>query len=1671
MVLGRPTRPFRTNTPKRCPFHYTDAHTADKTFKSTSTDNTGRTGTSPRKVTYMQSFDRWAPMLATDTNSWSESFIPSATGVSSLGYDLYKTYPSMTTPNNWYAGQGMFIYSNYRDEQNESTGRPGVALQMEGQGRGYVQFVDSANSPRGVEQVKFTARVGQFIDFDDFSYYDAPVKMGMTNYTLCARVAYDTNKNKDFSGNASLSLIAYYRPKVGCYEFRIEQRKATRNNTTKAVTGVNRKSELLSFYKWVYDQATGKMNKTLLGSWEYTGTEIPETSGMTGNYWPVYFSVSNDVSGAGSTWLVAGVMRSANGIGATPGYDTYDDTNYDCIGYRDTKGDRLKSGTYGVVSANCPGVFMTPFVAPKTIGFLGDTLKSDAIMSWTNKKLDFGSTRTTCLDDIFKTNWVLTPGRMESYYSTTTNAQTSVVSPTDDRKWGIKARTPAAQPLGVYLAPAGTDRWQLLATTNVATFGTSTKSGDTFTFKTYTTRDSSVKIAPMSTVQDVRVDIVIDDIEVRQFRGEDSYNLTTYPDPADSTRILRYIPEEEWDGLTGYHAYGKTNFLFTSAWTMTNGLVRLSARRTLPGHVSSIRSPLLDGTYDRGDGLGMISFSYRDAQENAKLLVQVATNTSASTIAAETPMWDTNYWTTVETIDFGTMDETARKEGVYSYYFGYHGVDGVARVVVDPATVAAVSNVTDTARFGEVWIDAILVRDEPSLDDRSWTGWNMRTIGDATDSEKFMYLPDFNAGGESAEPAVGLSVALNNSITVDVPESDLAEAKENKPFVQTPVFTANDVGSVTFRARRYDTDSAQPAAVVLLGSRTGAPDSPWTTIGEPFIVSNNTYATYSYTVDPGSSYKAFRLAVSGVTGVKSPGPVVPDAYDEPVRVLLDEIFVSEALRPRVGFRNVGAFRGYYKNSPATLNDLAVVPNLPTELEQPLCNESWGVQCEIYPAALPDEVDFDRPPRVRLYWYEGTYPWGFENWRTNRLCRSAWLSRASGADDDTYIFRSSYLSPEENVVMPSTKPGTVVQYMLEAVYFQVGSSIPCTNTLTQADWGRGPAWYNPLDLNRTRGNDEVFSAYNILDTVAPHWAWINEANIYGGAAGTMKNKDKNFQYVEIAVPAEADISGWKINLLAPHLATDVIITNNLATFGRNGVSGTKAGNHGQASNTVFRVIAAEATRDYGYVEQAGGQLDGIWSIEEPSVEVSDAGCINGFYPVGIQLVRASGIVEHEIVLVGTDVWSDSSETLQIQHSPSNNVNFLNALMNGKFFFAGYDDGGDPTSLGVYTARGETSNSWNNVMVRTPGLINEGQEIDPDHPTPNGSSIVVYCNLDTVRGHIRQTVGDLVCSNASTFVFIKKGGAGTNITYTVDRWYEIGSVTTNGAPAAAVATGVPYEYRVNVGAGASNNVTVVASAALNQKLRELGLGEDNRYAPAVVDWLEKGRTLRGPFANSDSDDIYLADYITMSGAVSPESLTLTQMYWLDMDPTIPYPGGRPDQSALALKGGMAAPPVPSEVLVPGYAGTSSVTNIKMGVYMAITNRVSGEAWTPDVLRGLEPGLTSQDYVENGSVGWTSVTFKVTALVANGKTSEGLEMDWIPVRWFVFGPNSFRPLDAAEDPGVSYIEVRDPHSPSSPAYWEGVKDWPDAPIFYRWAIDDRLKPVNVEMLKQDSFYTTTP
>ena len=100
------------------------------------------------------------------------------------------------------------------------------------------------------------------------------------------------------------------------------------------------------------------------------------------------------------------------------------------------------------------------------------------------------------------------------------------------------------------------------------------------------------------------------------------------------------------------------------------------------------------------------------------------------------------------------------------------------------------------------------------------------------------------------------------------------------------------------------------------------------------------------------------------------------------------------------------------------------------------------------------------------------------------------------------------------------------------------------------------------------------------------------------------------------------------------------------------------------------------------------------------------------------------------------------------------------------------------------------------------------------------------------------------------------------------------------------------------------------------------------------------------------------------------------------------------------------------------------------------------------------------------WTSVTFKVTGIMPTEHVDIGFfSKDWIPLRWFVFQPDSFRPLTASKNPGVTFIDVVDPHSPSSPGYGAGWWRYPELTPYFKWDIDERLKPYTVESLKQDN------
>ena len=1627
-------------------------------FVGTSTTNAYKIGVSPKKQKFTDDFSGWGNMAATN-ESWT--FPVGLIDIRSQSMYGRKPYVTFTAETNgfWDVGQGMWVAKKYMVATNNA----GVALQMEGNGKGYFQFYDEEKAPRGLESLSFNARLGQFVQFDDFAYYYAGNILNISNYTFMTRTAFDLASNGSFDGNASLSMVANYLPNKGCYEARWEWLGT--GSTAK-------RGQRMCIYRW--NVKAGKKTSTLIVARTNNVYDVNGVADLnsTEKFYPMFISVSNAVN---STYIIAAVRRSGITLGTSPlktesGYNT-GKNEYKWFGVCacDTSPDRLKVGSYGVLTANSDGVFARPEFS-HTVPYINNKA-TDSFESQLIAAADDLKDITNCAEEDLKSSeypgWNIIPGRMTNTYSTA--AINAVMS------------APLEQYLQVYLGTAGRTDWGSTPYTNIAlkSFG-----GSGFNIPLYTTKNCSVKFAVAGTIEDVRTDIVIDSVVMKQWRGGDWNGADV---------ATEHISPSWASAGSGEMSPIYTNFVFTSCWTKDKDIL-MSAKRSNFETPCAIRSPLMDGKanngyggdgYVRGIGLGMISFKYKDAQENAVLLLQIATNRVdyMSTDTFDRSFSD-SVWTTIATNDFSKMTAQQRSSGLISTYLGLHSVTGMMRIVVSTNAIAAVAKETNPQRFGDVTITEISCIDEPPVDVHSWWGWNMRTVGGDDDTERRMFLSDYStlAGGS------GLSLALNNSVSTNFNKSliDVDDYKsyiQHKPFVQTPTFTSNIVGEVSFKARKYASTDPH-ATVTIYGSHnaTQNDDGTWEQIpGAVFMVTNAWYETYSCKMDP--RYKAFRLAVAGVEdiveGTSGGGNGLPDgAYDPPPRVLIDEMFVSEAVNAIMGFKNVGCFR---HNLSATTEQ----PNVPSAGEQPICEEQWGVQCEIYGAQLASDIDFSREPRVYLHWYDGVYPWGYENWKNNSAARSARLSRATGTAEDRFVYRSSMRLSPDAVVPMSTFAPTYVQYTLEVVYYtKENPLVASTNWLTSADW-QIPEWYRPLDLNAENARSGGFAAYNIIDNVAPGWAWINEVNVFG-LFQNYYNTDDNCQFVEIAHPPEADMSGWTVRLLEPQTGNNLVITNVLAKFGSGGLAGTKQISPEDASyNMVFRVIANEGARRSGRLKVSDGTLDAVWNVDNPTQVFTSDGVIGYYDPVVYQLVRTSGIVEHEIMLEGTNFL----ESLEIE--PPDYLyrmrDFVtNKVANSVIILPGYDYGGASNSLGVVRNSGhngmeEPENDWTHKAKMTPGHHNIGQVIDPNHPVPSGEEVLVY--LTVAGDHILQSLDGSNFTNGMFTTIVTKGNpVGTNVIYQVDPWYVLGSVTTGNVSIIGQATQTsstqPYIYNLeHVAQGISNNVTVVASAALNPKFAtDWGVPENDPYRNAIIAWLEGGTDLYGNrFAKVDEGEIRLAKFRALSGNVVT-NLTLKEMYWLDMDPTI---------GNLSLIGGMKEAPtgVPREMTLDDGVTATTLTNRRMTVYMMISNEndvVEAPAysrgihdytryWTPYALRGLKPGEESRGYVSSTGK-WNSVTFKIAGLLLNGHTSFDDVDSKVPLRHFVFNPASF---DAN---GLSRIEIYDPHSSLSLGYnagwwrwWEeqSAKGEPLSIIVFFWMIDTRQPPLGIEQLKETNYY----
>ena len=1561
-----------------------DARRGPGAFTGTTNDVSGA---SAQVKDYDERFANWKDTVA-ENPLWRETFTDTTATQDGdyfkRGYNgvpLLTKFASATTLNNWSAGSAEYIPGLYQ----ESRVQPGLSLQMDGRG-GFIQFVDAGQSPRGLESVSFRARVAQSIGFGDFCYY--LYGLGQQDYTFITYAAFDRNSNKDFSGNASLSVVAFYRPNTGCYEARWEQLKANDDFSGPKLNG-----QRLTLYRWSVNP-NGVVTCATLGAITNTAFNIPQTTtSASSTYLPIYISAKDCTAEDDTTHIMVGVRRA--GLTPSQGYGELKGQHFFSICYKD-KDDashkRLRAGSYGLLSANCRGVFLKPATTKSVAYPSGVTVGNNTPVAATDKEIDFSTNpgdytdeKAHLMGDTWTREWTLPDSRMRVYGLTT------------DYLWGIEALDASAK-LAVFTAPKGTANWskEPLRTFAVSGFGAAGSAGTPYVHDIFSLDDCSVKIAAAGDEEDAGYDVVIDDVSMTQWRGEDYGDPGTWTTPDDG--------------------YGwRTNFIFSSGW-IENHTVLLSAKRTKSGSNSALRSPLMDGKDGRGHGLGMIAFEYRDAQANARLLVDIATNLNAGTAKIDESQWVN--WTNV---DFSAMLPEDRLRGLQTFYLGLRDVSGMMRLRVDPAVIDAVAGETDRDRFGEVTVTRIFCRDEPGLDDESWWGWNLRT----TDEPEEAYLAD--QGLDAKEK--GLSYELNNSTTDGLSAEDQLTIGEHMPFVQTPTFGSDIVGEVSFRARKCDLDPySQKAEIRVYGATSGQleDDTKWTELGH-VVVSNDQYVSYRLQVSGG--YHAFRLGVTGVSGVND-GSRGPDPTEGrlPVRVLIEEVAVSQAVTPILGFRYIRPFRDGLDND-------AVIPDILSCDQQPLLGESWSVQAEIEAKQLPEEIDFDTPgrePRVIFHWFAGMRPWGYDNWRDRG--NVAELVRPEG---EKMVFRGGFTLAPDAVVEPSAASTyAVVQYMAEIVYWSVGGKCK-TNTLSESEWKR-PDWYYPLDLNRENADWLSFSAYNVLEGIAPRRVWINEANLYDGLFGGLYPASTN-QYIEVAAPMQQAIDGWRLEYIDNNFKT-----NALCTFGSDGVSSVKTMN--ATNEYVFFSVQSPKTRDAKTLNVSKGEVDGTWKDFNMS-----GGELTETLPIAIRLIRPSRIVAQEIVLEGTNTWAGS--VWGADYSASNMVRRLNEYAvaadgEGKWYEAGNEYGGGRTdSLGVTNFIGEVKEDWSSPMRKSPGRANAGQIVPENYVIyPNGSLMVVYSSVDA-NGHVKQTFGSATNSTEAAIGIAMKGGDGTNITYQVDNWWEIKELTTNGVavPGWAGKTG---RQVFTAGKGESNSVYVVATAQPRADIREL-IGPDNAYADAILDWLGGGKTMKGEFENPG--EIQLGEYwpkIDDPKYRGRRKLNLTEEYWLDIDPT---------SSNWVLHAGFCNP-MPHEVPM---EDASRPNAIRMGIYMAITNvnpesEKFGFNWSPYVLRGLRPGENSQDYSQTSPNAWTSVTFKITGDIQNGMP---LRKRWMPLRWFTFDASSFNPDHTA------VIDILNPYDKASPAASYGWRDYIGTQVFYSWNIDTRLRPITVEVLRPES------
>lgn len=531
------------------------------------------------------------------------------------------------------------------------------------------------------------------------------------------------------------------------------------------------------------------------------------------------------------------------------------------------------------------------------------------------------------------------------------------------------------------------------------------------------------------------------------------------------------------------------------------------------------------------------------------------------------------------------------------------------------------------------------------------------------------------------------------------------------------------------------------------------------------------------------------------------------------RVCLENVAVSEPVLPGFDIVNV------------TLMDLQNSDDNYVEYPQPLANDVVHVQARIANQQMS-------PSNIVMYvsYYAGTNVWGSDNWpveetvtrRMHAVAGDPTLYRTRMDDGGVTGLDSALIGG-----ITGEDSGAVVQYRVWATYL---GGVPLTKTQETFD---NPDWYYPVDLNKTHA-DQGWSPYYIVYDVPRNAVWINEINSYELQADGSSTEMYNNRYIEIAKPAWLDLAGWSIEL----------------------VSGTEYTTHVISIPSGLPEHEADTNGYYFFVIANTLSTEGV-----PALPRKDLGydMLNSYLPSskpgGFRLKRPMGMYEQTIVY---DRYAD----------PAGSYSGLSWASNdpvGRFVYVGKDaEGGALARVGTT----DSTNTWSFPQTWTPGGPNVGQQ----YPVGNGETLIqgssnvwITSNMNLFKG----TQNDRRLSSYSARI---RKGSDTNITYRIDDWYRLYSVTMGGVEQMSAAESSDGQRLYTLAlSNVQTSQTIVASVLLRKDLSAY-VGTD------ILGWIlgfPDGELVPSYYAKSTT-----GGSINWSGE---RELTMTELYWFNANPT--------------------------------------------------------------------------------------------------------------------------------------------------------------------------------------------